>query len=51
MQRTFKIAEFYERKNATASARYYYEEVVEKAVSGSDYHTRAQQKLSALSGQ
>jgi len=49
IQRSFNVAEFYERKGETASARFYYEEVVRKAKSG-DLHDKAKARLAALGG-
>jgi len=48
VQRTYEIAEFYDKKGSVSSAKYYYEEVLSKAVKGSDYHNRAQERLSTL---
>lgn len=47
LQRSFKVAEFYERKGDIASARFYYEEVMLKAKSG-DLHDKAKARLAAL---
>lgn len=47
IERSFEIAEFYERKGDTGSARFYYEEVVNKAKSGT-LHDKAKARLSAL---
>jgi outer membrane protein assembly factor BamD len=47
LQRSFNVAEFYERKGETASARFYYEEVVRKAKSG-ELHDKAKARLAAL---
>jgi outer membrane protein assembly factor BamD len=49
LQRSFNVAEFYERKGETASARFYYEEVVRKAKSG-PLHDKAKARLAALGG-
>lgn len=49
IQRSFNIAEFYEKKGDIGSARYYYEEVVNKAKSG-DLHNKAKARLAALGG-
>jgi outer membrane protein assembly factor BamD len=47
LQRSFNVAEFYERKGDTGSARFYYEEVVRKTKSG-DLHGKAKARLAAL---
>lgn len=47
LQRSFNVAEFYERKGDTGSARFYYEEVVRKTKSG-DLHDKAKARLAAL---
>jgi outer membrane protein assembly factor BamD (BamD/ComL family) len=47
IQRSFNVAEFYERKGDTGSARIYYEEVVRKAKSG-PLHDKAKARLAAL---
>lgn len=47
IQRSFNVAEFYERKGETASARFYYEEVVRKSKSG-ELHDKAKARLAAL---
>lgn len=47
IQRSFNVAEFYERKGDTGSARFYYEEVVKKSKSG-DLHDKAKSRLAAL---
>jgi TolA-binding protein len=47
LQRSFDVAEFYERKGDTGSARYYYEEVVRKTKSG-ELHDKAKARLAAL---
>ena len=49
LQRSFNVAEFYERKGDTGSARFYYEEVVRKTKSG-DLHDKAKARLAALGG-
>ncbi len=49
IERSFSIAQFYERKGDTGSARFYYEEVVRKTKSG-DLHDRAKARLAALGG-
>jgi len=48
VQRTFEIASFYEKKGQHSSAKYYYEEVLSKAVVGSHYHNLAKEKLNNL---
>ncbi len=48
VQRTYEIAEFYEKKGNTSSAKYYYEEVLEKAQEGSHYHKLAQERAKVL---
>lgn len=48
VQRTYDIAEFYEKKGKWDSAKYYYQEVLDKALKGSDYHNRAQERLNSL---
>lgn len=48
LQRSFDVAEFYERKGDTASAKFYYEEVIRKAKSG-PLHDQAKARLAALS--
>lgn len=47
LQRSYDVAEFYERKGDTVSARFYYEEVIRKTKSG-DLHEKAQARLAAL---
>jgi hypothetical protein len=47
IQRSYEIAEFYERKGDKGSARFYYEEVVNKAKSGA-LHDKAKARLAAL---
>ena len=47
IERSFEIAEFYERKCDTGSARFYYEEVVNKAKSGA-LHDKAKARIAAL---
>jgi outer membrane protein assembly factor BamD (BamD/ComL family) len=49
LQRSFDVAEFYERKGDTASAKFYYEEVIRKAKSG-PLHDQAKARLAALGG-
>ncbi|WP_193214335.1 tetratricopeptide repeat protein [Luteolibacter marinus] len=49
LQRSYDIAEFYERKGDTGSARFYYEEVVRKTKSG-ELHDKAKARLAALGG-
>jgi outer membrane protein assembly factor BamD len=49
LQRSYKVAEFYERKGDTASAKFYYEEVIRKAKSG-PLHDQAKARLAALGG-
>jgi outer membrane protein assembly factor BamD (BamD/ComL family) len=47
IQQSFNVAQFYERKGDTGSARFYYEEVVSKSKSG-DLHDKAKARLAAL---
>ncbi len=47
IQQSFDVAQFYERKGDTGSARFYYEEVVRKAKSG-ELHDKAKARLAAL---
>lgn len=47
IQRSFDIAEFYEKKGNVSSAKFYYEEVVRKSKSG-ELHDRAKARLAAL---
>lgn len=47
IQQSFNVAQFYERKGDTGSARFYYEEVVRKAKSG-PLHDQAKARLAAL---
>lgn len=47
IKNTYEIAQFYERKGNTASATFYYQEVVRESKSG-EYHDKAQARLSAL---
>lgn len=49
IQNSFNIAQFYEKKGDTNSARFYYEEVVRRAKSG-DLHDQAKARLAALGG-
>ena len=49
LQRSFDVARFYERKGDTASAKFYYEEVIRKAKSG-PLHDQAKARLAALGG-
>ncbi len=49
LQRSYGIAEFYEKKGDTGSARFYYEEVIRKSKSG-DLHDKAKARLAALGG-
>lgn len=49
IERSFNIAQFYEKKGDSASARFYYEEVVRKTKSG-DLHDKAKARLAALGG-
>lgn len=49
IQRSYNIAEFYERKGDTESAKFYYQEVLRKTKSG-DLHDKAQARLAALGG-
>ena len=49
IQRSFEVAEFYERKGDAGSARFYYEEVVRKTKSGA-LHDKAKARLAALGG-
>ena len=48
IQRTFDVAEFYEKKDKISSAKYYYEEVLNKTTAGTELHTKAQEKLNSL---
>jgi len=47
IERSYEIAQFYERKGDVGSARFYYEEVVSKAKSGA-IHDKAKARLAAL---
>lgn len=47
IERSFEIAEFYEDKGNTSSARFYYQEVVRKTGSG-ELHDRAKARLAVL---
>lgn len=47
-QRTFDIASFYEKKGKISSAKYYFQEVVNKAGEGSELSNKAQQRINAL---
>ncbi|TAE75642.1 MAG: hypothetical protein EAZ65_00260 [Verrucomicrobia bacterium] len=47
IQRSFDVAKFYERKGDSASAKFYYEEVIEKAKSG-PLHDQAKERLAAI---
>ena len=47
LQNTFDIAAFYERKGDTASARFYYQEVVRRQKAG-ELHDKATARLAAL---
>jgi outer membrane protein assembly factor BamD (BamD/ComL family) len=49
VQRSYNVAEFYERKGDTESAKFYYEEVLRKAKSG-ELHDKAKARLAALGG-
>lgn len=49
LQRSYNVAEFYERKGDTESAKFYYEEVLRKTKSG-DLHDKAKARLAALGG-
>ncbi|MFT5882511.1 MAG: outer membrane protein assembly factor BamD (BamD/ComL family) [Crocinitomicaceae bacterium] len=48
IERSFSIAEFYEKKKQYPSAAFYYNEVIRATKSGSDLNQRAQQRLAAL---
>jgi outer membrane protein assembly factor BamD (BamD/ComL family) len=48
IQRSFSIAEFYEKKKQYPSAAFYYNEVLKKTKSGSELNTSAKQRLAAL---
>lgn len=48
VQRTYDIAEFYEKKGKFSSAKYYYQEVMDKSSAGSELHSKAQARLNAL---
>jgi len=48
IQRSFSIAEFYEKKKQYPSAAFYYSEVIRATKSGSDLNQRAKQRLAAL---
>lgn len=48
LQRTYDIAEFYEKKGKFSSAKYYYQEVMDKSSAGSELHRKAQERLNAL---
>ncbi len=48
LKRTYEIGEFYEQKNKLSSAKYYYQEVVNKSSAGSQLRALAQQKLNTL---
>ena len=47
IERSYEIAQFYERKGDIGSAKFYYEEVVNKAKSG-DLYNKAKARLAAL---
>lgn len=49
IERSFGIAEFYEKKKQKASAIFYYREVVRQAKAGSQLHITAKQRISTLS--
>ena len=49
LERSFEIAEFYERKGDNGSALFYYEEVARKTKSGA-LHDKARARISALGG-
>jgi outer membrane protein assembly factor BamD (BamD/ComL family) len=48
IQRSFSIAEFYEKKKQYPSAAFYYNEVIRATKSGSDLNQRSKQRLAAL---
>ncbi len=48
IQRSFGIAEFYEKKKQYPSAAFYYSEVIRATKSGSELNLRAKQRLEAL---
>lgn len=48
IQRTYDIAEFYEAKGKGSSAKFYYQEVVDKAPKGSELYNKAQARVNAL---
>jgi len=48
VKRTLDIAEFYEKKGKVESAKYYYQEVMNKAPAGSELHNDAQDRLNSL---
>ena len=50
IQRSYEIAQFYERKGDKGSAKFYYEEVTRKAKSG-DLYNKAKARLAELGGQ
>jgi len=49
LQRSYNVAEFYERKGDNESAKFYYQEVLRKTKSG-DLHDKAKARLAALGG-
>jgi outer membrane protein assembly factor BamD (BamD/ComL family) len=49
LQRSYNVAEFYERKGDTESAKFYYQEVLRKTKSG-ELHDKAKARLAALGG-
>ncbi len=49
IQSSFKIAEFYEKKGQTESAKFYYQEVMSKVKSG-PIHDQAKARLTAIGG-
>lgn len=48
IQRSFSIAEFYEKKKQYPSAAFYYNEVIQKTKSGSELNKQAKQRLAAI---
>lgn len=46
--RTFDVAQFYEKKGKVSSAKYYYQEVMNKTSAGNEYHEKAKERLNAL---
>lgn len=49
IKNTFEIAEFYEKKGNTESAKFYYQEVMRETKSG-DYYDKSKARLAALGG-